>query len=405
MPLCQRTESGCPTTLVPTGRESAARPNTPSLLLMMTGLISSGRNAVPVYSALGKSGRLALLFAVAMSCTASSCQGSSVQMQASLGAQAHTTDLDDYVTWDRDLVFSDSAVSGEITVFLDSAGGFVVADGGQAQVRVYDDNAQLQWSAGQRGEGPNDFNRLTSAVRTPGREVIAIDSRGKLVFYDSTGKHLLTTSTGLTLAYNGWLLNDSTLLISGRDVANPESPLLHLWNLRQGRITKSFFQTPPHDPRFDQAYQFSGWAYATLASDSTLAVVFPLSDTLYLYHVDGSPLGKHRLPLDNFRRMREPRARDDSPEARIAWRGSYTRIARVHGSEDGSLYVQYFNLEGLEPVWGISRVFVDRGRLHKSFEVARAHELLGISRRNSELYFLRADLLESTVWSVAHLSR
>jgi hypothetical protein len=342
------------------------------------------------------------------SCSAASCQNgqaSAVQMQATLGAQSHTSDLDDYVTWGRNLVFTDSTASGELQVFFDPRGGFVVADGGQAQVRVYTDDAKLVWAAGHQGPGPSEFEELTSAVRTSAREVIALDSKGKLVVFDSSGTFLRSTPTGLTLAYNSWLLNDSTLLISGRRVEDPNSPLLHVWSLREGKITRSFFQTPPHDPEFDQAYQFSGWAYATVAGRDTLAVVFPLSDTLYLYRTDGTPIDKFKLPLDNFRRMREPRARDNSPEARIAWRNSYTRVARVNQSPDGSMYIQYFNLNGLEPVWGIARVFHDRGHLHKSFEVTPTHELLGISSRDSSLYFLRADLLESTVWSVAHLSR
>lgn len=346
-----------------------------------------------------------LIVSSVLACAAASCQNTpvrAVQMNVVLSAQA-ATDLSDHVVWDGQLIFADSAASGEIQVFLDPQGGFVVADGGQSQVRIYTDSAQLVWSAGRSGPGPSEFQRLTSAVRTRDRDVIALDSRGKLVMFDSTGVFKRTVTTGLTLAYNSWLLNDSTLLISGRHVDDPDSPLLHVWDVNREQIRRSFFTTPPHDSEFDQAYRFSGWAYATAAGGDTLAVVFPLSDTLYLYRTDGTPLSKFKLPLDRFQRMREPRARGNTPEARIEWRNSYTRIARVHSVADGSLLVQYFNLRGLEPVWGISRVFINRGSLHKSFDVTPADELLGVSKRSARLYFLRSDNLESTEWSIAHL--
>lgn len=358
-------------------------------------------------SGLGTRSGWVLLASLTASCSAASCQGSqgttpgsSVTMQAGRGRET----LDDHFAWEDSLIFTDSAASAAIHAYFDPAGGFVVADGGQAQLRVYTDEARLLWAAGRSGGGPGAFQQLRAAVRTSSREVVALDNSGRLSTFDPAGKLLRTTSTGLDPAYNLWLLDDSTVLLSGRREDDERTRLLHVWDLRRNQVRTSFFQTPPHDPALDFGYEYSGWANAALLGRDTLGVVFPLSDTLYLYGTDGRELEKFALPLDHYRRLREPGPADETPEAEIRWRNSYTRISQVFRAPGRSVYVQYFNVDGLEPVWGLARFSLERSRLRKMFEVPEAHRLLGVSPRDSRHYFLRADLMESTVWSIGRLS-
>jgi hypothetical protein len=368
----------------------------------MTGFLANGTRPAWRWSA---KGGLGLLIVLTASCSAASCQGgaagASVAMQAGGGRQT----LDAHFAWEDSLVFTDSAASAAIQAYFDPAGGFVVADGGQSQLRVYTDRARLLWAAGHKGRGPGEFQQLQSAVRVPSGEVVALDDRGRLSIFAPPGKLVRTVSTGLDPAYNLWLLDDSTMLVSGRREEDKHSRLLHVWDLRRNRIRASFFPVPPHDSAFDVAYQFSGWASAALVGRDSLAIVFPLSDTLYLYTTGGHELQKFRLSLDNYRRLREPAPRDETPEAEIRWRNSYTRISQVLRGPGRSVYVQYFNLDGVEPVWGLARFSLDEGRLHKEFEVPQAHRLLGVSPRDFRHYFLRADLMESTVWSIGRSSR
>lgn len=351
---------------------------------------------------------LVVLGTISLSCSAASCQGQgqtgTSSATAAIGAASQSRKLDDYVSWERDLQFTESAASASIRVYFDPKGGFIVADAGQSQIRVYTDDSHLLWSAGRSGEGPQEFEQLRNAVRLSSGEVVALDITGRLTFYSPEGEFKRTVPTRLNPTFNSWLLNDSTLLISGRPEGVSNPPLLHVWNLQSGRNVASFFRTPPHDPAFDEAYRYSGWASAADLGGDSIAVVFPLSDTLYLYRADGTPLGKLGLPLEHFVRLREPAPRDESAEARIAWRNSYSLLSQVFRSPDGSMYVQYSRLSGVEPMWGVSRLFLQRGRLHKDFEVPEAPRLLGISHRDTSLHFLRADSLESTVWSIAKLS-
>jgi len=339
---------------------------------------------------------------VTTSCSATSCQtthAGAAGAYAALGANASSS-IDDYVRWEREVVFADSATSGTIKVFFDSAPGFVVADRGQAQIRVYSDDARLRWSAGRRGPGPQEYEGLLNAVRASNGDVVALDNRGKLVYYTATGTFLRTADTGLLPTNGSWLLNDSTLLISGRSAGDVQSPLLHVWNMRSNRIERSFFTVPPHDPALDEAYRFSGWASATLVSPDTIAVVYALADTVFLLHPDGTPIGKHPIGLRNFRRVREPEPRRQTEEAQTAWRNSYTRLSEIFRGPDRSLYVQYFNLHRLEPVWGVAKLKLTSTGIETVFDVSQSPRLLGISPRDSHLFFLKADSLESITWSV-----
>jgi hypothetical protein len=368
------------------------------------------RALAPSTSILRLGGRFSLLFLFTTSCSAASCQSAQFSSRGTATASLHlrAPDLDDYVTWQRHLEFRDSAASGAINVHLDRMAGFVVADAGQTQVRVYSDESnepELLWARGRKGDGPGDFQVLRSAVRTSSADVVALENSGRLTIFDASGNLKRTVPTGLNPAFNIWLINDSTLLISGRRTGGSDSLLLHVWDLRRDRFITSFFEVPPHPARFDEAYRYSGWANAALLGGDTVAITFPLADTLYLYRTDGSAVDKFKLPLEHYRRLRDPGPRDQTPEARVEWRNSYTRLSQVFRAPDGSIYIQYYNLSGLDPVWGIARFFMDRDRLHKSFEVPNSYRLLGISPRDSSLYFLRTDLIESTTWSLGRLSR
>lgn len=346
-----------------------------------------------------------LLAFLTTSCSAASCQGPSgtVRASAAMHMPASLPKLTDYVTWEREIIFRNHLASGSLEVFFDRRGGFVVADRDQNQVRVYSSTARLLWSVGGTGPGPEEFQRLRTAVRTSSKQVIAVDNAGKLSVFDSAGTLKHTARTGLNPLYNALLLDDHTLLLSGRPEGASDTPLLHVWNLSTNAIERSFFRTPPHPPAYDEAYRFTGWADAAIRGD-TLAVIFPLADTVYLFRRDGSMLQRLPLRLEYFRRLREPAPRNGSPEAQLQWRQSYTRLSTIFWAPDGSLYVQYFNLSEHLPVWGLARFRLADNQTALLFDVPEALPFLGISPRDSRLYFIKADELESTSWSIARLN-
>jgi hypothetical protein len=351
----------------------------------------------------GRALSLALLTTLS---TAASCQNvASRGVDGSLAIKSSPR-LQDYVSIDRTISFPESPASSALEVYFDQAPGFLVADGTptQPQIRAYDQDARLLWAVGQSGPGPREFQRLRSVVRNSSGDVIALDNAGRVSLWDRNGKWKQTYTTELTPTYNSVLINDSTLLISGRINGGSRSPLLHLFDLRRGRLTRSFFDVPPHPARFDDAYMFSGWANAAKLGGDTLGVIFALSDTLYLYRTNGTPISQRPLDLRYFLPLTEPGPRDDSPAAEVAWRSSYSRITQVFHAPDHSIYIQYGNFRGRERVWGLSRFeFTPQGTLDRTFEVPDAIRLLAISPRDGNLYFMNPESLEMVSWSVGHL--
>ena len=338
--------------------------------------------------------------------TAASCQNMSGRtVEASFGMRPEPKLLD-YVGIDRTIPFPDSPASSAVEVSFDQGPGFlvVIADASRAQLRQYDENAHLMWAAGRNGPGPSEFQRLRSAVRNSAGEVIALDNSGRVSLWDRNGNWIRTWTTELSPTYTSILLDDSTLLISGRLNGGSTSPLLHLFDLKTGHVRKSFFNTPPHPAKFDDAYMFSGWANATKLNDNTLGVIFALSDSLYLFNTDGVALGQHPLNLRRFLPLQEPSPRDDSPAAEIAWRSSYSRLTHIFRAPDNSIYIQYGGFHDRRRIWSLARYeLTPQGNLEQKFEVPDTIRLLAISPRGGDLYFLDPDSLEMISWSVGHL--
>ena len=58
-------------------------------------------------------------------------------------------------------------------------GGVIVANGGSAQLRRYDAQGALRWTAGAKGGGPGEFQTLAWAAVLPGDSVLAYDAQSR----------------------------------------------------------------------------------------------------------------------------------------------------------------------------------------------------------------------------------
>lgn len=159
----------------------------------------------------------------------------------------------------------------------------------------------------------------------------------------------------VALSYDLAWVNDSTITITGHSSRAGVSTLVHLWDPRRHRIRRSFFRTPAHDPKLGPVYRFSS-AVDVAARSDTLALTFALSDTLYLFTTSGNVLTKLPIPFEYFRRVTRPPSLDLSPESRARWTESFSRVSHVFWANDGSFYVQYFDINRAEPQWRLVRM-------------------------------------------------
>jgi len=323
------------------------------------------------------------------------------QSEASVQARDR---INDVVTWKKQITLEENHAVRTVlpTLTIAPNGDFLVADLREAQIRRYSPDGRLLGRTGSEGNGPGQFTKLAAAVRLPSGRIVAVDMSGRLAVFDGSGRALLQTERVLlTPLYDAGAINDTMVALVGRAPGQLNGPLVHIWNLRSNRITRSFFTVPPHPDRLDNAYAFSGWADVVVRGN-TAAVVYALTDTVYFYKTDGTFLRKLPIPFQHFRRLREPLPVNGSPREQQDWRSSYSRISQLFWAPDGTIYVQYFDSVDLQPQWRLLGMN-STGQL--KFDLLDSPRLLAVSPQDSSLVFL--DPLSETpnVWSVARLSR
>jgi hypothetical protein len=288
-------------------------------------------------------------------------------------------------------------------VTADSQGRFLVADIQQHQIRRHDQDGKLLLVFGARGDGPGEFNDLAGAVEVAGGQIVAVDDGdGEIIYFSPTGDELERHQTGLATIHNIVVVNDTTVAITGRAAGDIEGPQVHLWNLRQDRIVRSFFQVPPHKPNLRPAYRFSDNVDVAIRGD-TAAVTIALSDTVYLFTLDGRMRAKLPLVAPHFRQVQSPPPDDITVNVtnRRAWSRTFSRISRVFWAVDGSLYVQYFDLATASPVWSLVHIRRDGG---PSREVRNNPRLLTVSAYDSRIYFVHPESEADTLWAIGRQS-
>ncbi|HEX8691380.1 MAG TPA: hypothetical protein VF746_02970 [Longimicrobium sp.] len=282
-------------------------------------------------------------------------------------------------------------------VAVDPAGGFLVADAKEGQARSYDPRGRLLRTFGHSGRGPGEFQSPVAVLRMASGAVLVADAaEGRLTIFDGDGAAVLGTSqTPLFPVYGAAQLSDSTVLLAAHAPSAPASPLLHVWNLRSGRAERSFFPTPGGSVVRELAPTL-GWAAFALAGD-TVAAVFGLVDTLYVFGTGGSPRSRVRIPFAGFPVVTTPPAAARTDRRRqIRWMEKIIRVSDVFRLPDGSWLLQYARVRGAENEWGLLRMSADGRRL---FEMDRTPRLVAV--RGDSLFFVDPRSEVPSRWRIA----
>ena len=225
------------------------------------------------------------------------------------------------------------------------------------------------------------------------------DLSGTVAVFDSTGSTLLRTwQTGLLPLYDAEVLDGSRLVLVGRGPAIT-GPLLHLFDLRTGRMLRHFFAPPPAPGRSRRGALTAAFAEATVRGD-TIAVVHSLIDTLFVFRADGTPLRRIALPLQHFRLLERDYPRNATREQGFAWTSSFSLLSHAFWAGDGSWLVQYQDRDGPEIHWRLLRMTGDGRRL---FELRDTPQLLATDPASGRLFFVDPRSPAPDTWSAARL--
>ena len=295
-------------------------------------------------------------------------------------------------------------INVEPVVAVDPAGGFLVADVREAEVRRYGgsgETRELLWRSGGKGGGPGEFTAPTAVTRLPSGEVVVADRMERLAFYGPDGAFLRSVQVPIGHIEDVAHADGSLLLIAGRLPGGPESPRLHLWDMDAGRIVRSFFTPFSRSPN-PAASTIAGWTKFSIRGDR-VAAVFATCDTVYFFSTRGDALGSRPIPFRGFRRGEAKLPDGGDPRERARWLASFDFVADVHWLPDGRLLIPYQNVvpeRAMERRWHLLRM--DRsGRADA--EVRDLPRLLDVDGRDGTLYFVKRGAEAPNQWEPARL--
>lgn len=295
---------------------------------------------------------------------------------------------------------NDNVINVAPSVRADTRGGFLVADYQEAQVRKYRDDGSLEYAFGSKGGGPAEFVSAIAALRTASGEILAVDAGGTSKIISPAGDSLVSTFPNPRLNIDDIdLLTDGTVLYSGRS-SNEGDERLHVVELPTGRIVRSFF-TPTIPEQFRMAAAMAGLTNADVRND-TIAVVFALTDSIYLFTPNGVLHETLKIPSRHYRSITDPAPSGQSARAINEWMSSFSLISAVHWRSDGGFVIQYQDRENLMPRWhvlGMSR----SGQWQ--FEETNRFKVLLVDDVGSRVIVVSPDAEVPNRWSIGEFAQ
>ncbi len=309
--------------------------------------------------------------------------------------------LSPYLSWGREIVLEEdtAVINVEPIVTVDTNGDLLIADEQESQIRVYSPTGQLLTSFGRKGQGPSEFNAPLGAHRRSSGEIVVIDSDGKGVVFSPDGSEVKTTfRIPLSPIYATDMISDSLFVVAGRRPGEIGGDLLHLLNLNSLSLGHSFFPPPPV-MKNKGAELMVGFVDVAARGD-TIAAVYSVSDTVYLFGIGGNLRDKVPLNSDHFRLATSDPPPPGSPIKAIRdWVSSFSMMSHVFWTRNGNLLVQYQDRDGTIRKWRLTEVARDGTPV---FDVTDTPRLLG-SRGDSTFYFVSPDAEAPNRWVTASL--
>ncbi|GEM_PF-791727 len=305
-----------------------------------------------------------------------------------------------WIAWHDTITLQEDStvINVEPIVRADSGDRFLVADESELQVRDYDHSGELRFAFGDRGDGPSEFQTLAVALRLPSNRILAVQHAARGEIFSPSGDSALTTlQIPLTQIYDADILNDSLVLLSG-GVPSFSQGRLSVFDIRTDSVVASFFP-PPISPDLGRAMTVVGLTNSAVESD-TIATLFALSDTLYLFLDNGRLIRKVQIPFEDYQTpTNPPSGRSASAADFTQWLSKLVLPTNVFWEPDGWL-IQYQQRTSSGPIWNLMYLSKE-GRPYFDMH----HTPLLLLARKRELYFEDPSVLAPDRWIVGTLRR
>ena len=227
--------------------------------------------------------------------------------------------------------------------------------------------------------------------------MLTVDFAGKYAVFDTASRRAIETGRlPVNAVYTAKPLPDAQLLLVGRNV-EAGSTYLHVWDLREKRLVRSFF-SPPVRRGFEDEAVIAGVMDAAVRGDS-IAALFALSDSVFLFTRDGARAGALPIRARGLRRM-ESKFPGGDRESLVKWQEAFSTLSRVFWLSDGSFLVQYYDMLGSEQRFSLVRMRRDGEPI---FEIQNTPRLLAVSPDGETLLFTKPGAEVPNEWRLASL--
>jgi hypothetical protein len=308
--------------------------------------------------------------------------------------------LDEVVEWTGTIVLEeDSAVINVAPTVRIDGSRFLVADGREAQFRIYDADGGLVSHFGSLGDGPGEFRMPVQIARLPDGSLLAVDFDGSIAIYSDDGRSLVRTVTTPFNRIEGLEVIDDTLVyvagaLPGRDMEER----IHVLDVHSGEVLRSFFQPPLAEEEIT-AVTTVGITGLAIRGD-TIAATYALRDSVFFFTTEGRYLSSLSIPFRDFRPVGPPPPPGTAGAATRAWIDSFTMVSEVFWLQGGELIVQYQDRENMLPRWRLLGMTREGRRIFDLIDTPRLHAMTDDGER---LYFEDPEALTGNVLRTGRL--
>ncbi|MHB1327350.1 MAG: hypothetical protein ACYC2K_04035, partial [Gemmatimonadales bacterium] len=263
---------------------------------------------------------------------------------------------------------------------VDPLGGFIVVENGEDQVRTYAQTGHITGVFGSGTERQDSLYGPTAASRLANGDLVATNfSAQRMTVIPKNGQETRHIETSpITLLEGVLTLNDDLVLLVGRDAPYPKN-LLHIWDLHQGKVTRSFFPPPQHVD--SNIALVIGTAYVA-ARGARLAAVHSLSDTLFIFDRAGNELSRAKIHGTSFDAPKGSLPNIQSLLGRQKWMSRWTLFRGIFWVDDSTIVVQLARGGRRDATYGLTRIDT-AGR--STWSLTTTPRLLAVN--NDQLYF------------------
>lgn len=288
---------------------------------------------------------------------------------------------------------SEQFVNVRPLVSVDQEGQLIFTDFELAEVKIYNSSGELIHKYGQSGRGPGDFRRPISTIRLSTGQLATAEFNGRLSIFAPTGGEVLKVFNVPILPLTGLhQLDENRILLVGRSREGSDETLLHIFDITEGMIIKSFFKLPFALENYGGVLHSVGIIAAASVKDNKIASVFAPLNKLFIFNHLGELEKEIDIPLRHFTPIKKVN-RTMSPQEAMKFLTTFSTINKIVWLKDESFLTQYSNItdiqgpdsaNGFNQRYNLAQMKLDGTII---FELRNSPVLAAVDNKTTNLFF------------------